>query len=135
SYKHHVVPEKPTIGICCDAGTRGNPGPAEYNVADLNGKILEHKELGVRTNNYAELSGILAALNYCKANGIDLLWTDSQVSMQWIENGQPGKDVHDRDELIKLLSRIDHILSNTTITIRKWHTDIWGEIPADFGRK
>ncbi len=52
-----------------DGGARGNPGPAGYGVAvtDSTGKrIAEISEyLGHKTNNYAEYSGLLGALDYC----------------------------------------------------------------------
>ncbi len=51
-----------------DGGARGNPGPAGYGVVmkDQSGnKIAVLSEyLGRQTNNYAEYSGLLAALQY-----------------------------------------------------------------------
>src|SRR5271155_4689146 len=52
----------------CDGGARGNPGPAGYG-AEITGPdgqvIAELSEfLGIRTNNYAEYSGLLASLQY-----------------------------------------------------------------------
>ncbi len=52
----------------CDGGARGNPGPAGFGalIQDANGKILAELSefLGIRTNNYAEYSGLLACLQY-----------------------------------------------------------------------
>ena len=51
-----------------DGGARGNPGPAGYGVAieDQHGKPIAEfsRYLGHRTNNFAEYSGLIAALNY-----------------------------------------------------------------------
>ena len=57
----------------CDGGSRGNPGPAGFGV------VLEHESgapvaelsefLGVKTNNFAEYSGMLAALAYALTHG------------------------------------------------------------------
>jgi len=51
-----------------DGGARGNPGPAGYGVVieDQRGTpIAEFSHyLGHRTNNFAEYSGLIAALNY-----------------------------------------------------------------------
>jgi ribonuclease HI len=127
--------KKPTHGITCDAGTHGNPGLAEFNVTDIDGNILINKELGIRTNNYAEAIGILEGLNYCKKNKESVLWTDSAVSLQWIKSGKIGKNVRDRDEIIEIVQKIQHIMENSNIELRKWDTALWGEIPADFGRK
>ncbi|HEX3438521.1 MAG TPA: ribonuclease HI family protein [Pseudacidobacterium sp.] len=56
------------ITAYCDGGSRGNPGPAGYGVyiEDENRqKIAELSEfLGKKTNNFAEYSGLLAALSY-----------------------------------------------------------------------
>jgi len=55
-----------------DGGSRGNPGPAGYGV------ITDHQRqkiaglseyLGHQTNNYAEYSGLLAALDYALQHG------------------------------------------------------------------
>jgi ribonuclease HI len=52
----------------CDGGSRGNPGPAGYGVylQDSQGNVVAELSefLGKRTNNYAEYSGLLAALDY-----------------------------------------------------------------------
>jgi ribonuclease HI len=51
-----------------DGGARGNPGPAAYGVVVRNAKGETIKEwgeyLGVQTNNVAEYSGLIAALEY-----------------------------------------------------------------------
>ena len=51
-----------------DGGARGNPGPAAYGVIIRNEKrevLVELGEyLGIRTNNVAEYSGLLAALDW-----------------------------------------------------------------------
>jgi probable phosphoglycerate mutase len=56
------------INAHCDGGARGNPGPAGYGavIADDQGMVLAELSefLGIRTNNYAEYSGLLACLQY-----------------------------------------------------------------------
>ena len=53
---------------CIDGGSRGNPGPAAYGVylQDANGRCVDElcEFLGVKTNNVAEYSALLAALRY-----------------------------------------------------------------------
>jgi probable phosphoglycerate mutase len=60
------------ISAHCDGGARGNPGPAGFGavIQDENGMILAELSefLGVRTNNYAEYSGLLACLQYAIDN-------------------------------------------------------------------
>ncbi|HUY81023.1 MAG TPA: ribonuclease HI family protein [Acidobacteriaceae bacterium] len=57
-----------TVTAFCDGGARGNPGPSGFGVyiTDERGeKVAELSEfLGIRTNNFAEYSGLLAALEF-----------------------------------------------------------------------
>jgi ribonuclease HI len=57
----------------CDGGSRGNPGPAGYGavIEDANGQVLARLSefLGMRTNNYAEYSGLLAVLKWALEHG------------------------------------------------------------------
>src|SRR3984885_7239194 len=56
------------INAHCDGGARGNPGPAGYGALIQNheGMVLAELSefLGMRTNNYAEYSGLLGCLQY-----------------------------------------------------------------------
>jgi ribonuclease HI len=58
----------PWINAHCDGGARGNPGPAGYGavIQDDHGNVLAELSefLGMRTNNFAEYSGLLACLQY-----------------------------------------------------------------------
>lgn len=51
-----------------DGGARGNPGPSAYGVVvrDSEGKMIAELSdyLGIQTNNFAEYSGLLAALEF-----------------------------------------------------------------------
>ena len=59
---------KDWIHAHCDGGARGNPGPAGFGalIQDHQGNVLAELSefLGIRTNNYAEYSGLLACLQY-----------------------------------------------------------------------
>lgn len=67
------APKSGWITAFCDGGSRGNPGPAGYGVyiQDEKGqKVAELSEfLGKKTNNFAEYSGLLAALDFAIAHG------------------------------------------------------------------
>jgi ribonuclease HI len=75
----------------CDGGARGNPGPAGYGVLvqAADGAVLAELSefLGVRTNNYAEYSGLLASLDYALANGHKRLrvTSDSELMVKQIQ--------------------------------------------------
>ena len=67
-----------------DGGSRGNPGPAGYGVRieQEDGTIVELKEsLGVATNNFAEYNGLLAALRWAAAHGIERLHVRSDSEL------------------------------------------------------
>jgi ribonuclease HI len=60
------------ITAYCDGGSRGNPGPAGFGVyiQDEDGAVVAElsEYLGRKTNNYAEYSGLLAALQFAIDN-------------------------------------------------------------------
>ena len=61
------------ITAYCDGGSRGNPGPSGYGVSiedEAARPLADLSEfLGVKTNNFAEYSGLLAALEYALMHG------------------------------------------------------------------
>ena len=76
-----------------DGGARGNPGPAAYGVVvrTPEGKIVVElaQYLGNQTNNFAEYSGLLAALEYAqqqKLSGLKI-FSDSELLVKQM-NGQ-----------------------------------------------
>lgn len=76
-----------------DGGARSNPGPAGYGVVieDEVGRPVANlsEYLGRQTNNYAEYSGLLAALNYTLRHGFKALKvvSDSELLVKQI-NGE-----------------------------------------------
>lgn len=75
----------------CDGGARGNPGPSGYG-AVLTGPggepLAELSEfLGIRTNNFAEYSGLLGVLEYALAHGHRRLRvvSDSELMVKQIQ--------------------------------------------------
>jgi ribonuclease HI len=107
-----------------DGGARGNPGPAGYGVTidDASGKRLAElsEYLGHKTNNVAEYSGVVAALEYCLENGCKALQivSDSELIVKQM-NGvykvkhQELKQFHERArQMAAKLEwfRIEHVL-------------------------
>jgi ribonuclease HI len=60
-----------------DGGARGNPGPAGYGVRieQEDGTLIDEfsDSIGVATNNVAEYRGLLAALEWARAHGHNLV--------------------------------------------------------------
>ena len=75
----------------CDGGARGNPGPAGYGaeITDSTGNVLAELSefLGIRTNNVAEYSGLLASLQYALDRGHPQLRvvSDSELMVKQIQ--------------------------------------------------
>jgi len=75
----------------CDGGSRGNPGPAGYGVHIEDGKGAAIGELsefvGRKTNNFAEYSGLLAALQFALDHGYRRLKvvSDSELMVKQIK--------------------------------------------------
>jgi ribonuclease HI len=68
------------------------------------------------------------------------IYSDSEIAINWV-NGrkcrtklEPGKN---NAELFQLIERAEKWLLENEYENRvlKWWTEVWGEIPADFGRK
>jgi ribonuclease HI len=80
-----------SITAYCDGGSRGNPGPAGFgvHVEDATGQpIGELSEyVGRKTNNFAEYSGLLAALQFALDHGYRRLKviSDSELMVKQIK--------------------------------------------------
>jgi ribonuclease HI len=127
---------KPTKGICVDAGTIGNPGICFYRGLDLEtGRLLFEANIGMGTNNIAEFLACVHAIYYVKSNNIKLdIYSDSLTAIAWVKH-KKVKTTFKGEILKRLLKACDYLIENNTIQIKKWETTIWGEIPADYGRK
>jgi ribonuclease HI len=114
----------PSIKANIDGGARGNPGPAAYGVIvrDAKGEIIAELSdyLGIQTNNYAEYSGLLAALDFAvreKHLSLKVL-SDSELLVRQMQGRykvkSPGLiDLYDRARaLVRKLEHfsIDHVL-------------------------
>ncbi len=61
------------LTVYTDGGARGNPGPAATGVViKVGDTAIEEKgtKIGIATNNVAEYSAIVTALEYCKSAGL-----------------------------------------------------------------
>jgi ribonuclease HI len=82
-----------------DGGARGNPGPAGYGVAitnQLGHRVAGLSEyLGHQTNNFAEYSGLLAALQYAIKHGPKALKivSDSELMVKQIRGEYKVKNL------------------------------------------
>lgn len=101
-----------------DGGARGNPGPAGFGVVihDSHGKKVAElsQYLGHRTNNYAEYSGLLAALRFAIAHHIQALKivSDSELMVRQMKGIYKVRHPELRklyDEAQRLTSQIEYV--------------------------
>ena len=84
-------PKSDWIHAHCDGGSRGNPGPSGFGavVTDPAGRPLAELSefLGIRTNNFAEYSGLLAVLEWALTHGHRRLKvvSDSELMVKQIQ--------------------------------------------------
>lgn len=130
--------EKPKVGISVDAGGYGNPGLMFYRGVDLetNRVLFDSGIIGKTTNNVAEFLAICHAVHYLKKhNLIDIpIYSDSQTAISWV-NKKKCNTSNPYDLKERVYNAVDFINKIENINIKKWITPLWGECPADFGRK
>lgn len=129
--------------VSVDVGTRGNPGPVEYKGVDTQtGEILfSVGPINKGTNNLGEFLAIVHALAYLKKQGSDkTVYSDSVNALKWVREKRVSttlpRDGSTRD-IWELVDRAEQWLHANSYTnkVLKWHTKVWGEIKADYGRK
>ena len=129
--------------ISVDAASSGNPGIMEYRGVDTQ----THKQLFHQgpfqegTNNIGEFLALVHGLAYLKQIKSDQnVYSDSRIAIGWIKKKKCNtklKRTSKNQTVFNLIQRAELWLKNNsyTTTIIKWETKVWGEIPADFGRK
>ena len=128
--------------LAVDAACSGNPGPMEYRgVYLLTGQEVFHFGPMFGTNNIGEFLAIVHALALMTQKGICIpIYSDSRNALNWVKQKHCKTKLErtpKTEVLFQLIERAEMWLKNNTFTIplRKWETDQWGEVPADFGRK
>lgn len=142
---HHAWQEHvPQGSITVDAACEGNPGPMEYRAVDpYSGKVIFHQgPFANGTNNIGEFLALVHALAMLKQKNDNqtAIFTDSVTALSWLRNKRAKTNLKfdsSNDAIQDLLKRAQFWLSQNTFhnPVKKWDTENWGEIPADFGRK
>ena len=128
--------------LAVDAACSGNPGVMEYQGIYIPTRTrVFHYRAEKGTNNIGEFLAIVHGLSYLKKHHLNqIIYSDSVNAINWVRQKQcKSKLPEDAStaELWDYIHRAENWLRTNTYTteIRKWDTDHWGEIPADFGRK
>ena len=126
-----------------DASCMGNPGIMEYRGVELaTGKeLFKVGPFQDGTNNIGEFLAIVHALaEMNRRNEWHNIYSDSKTAQAWIRNRQVKTQLKQTDKNAKLFELLGRGLvwirsHSWPVKIMKWQTELWGEIPADFGRK
>jgi len=140
--KRFGVPIKNSLTV--DAACSGNPGKMEYR------GVLHHNKQEVfkmgpfknGTNNIGEFLALVHGISLLKKKGLHSLpiYSDSKIAMSWIKKKTCRTTITfdaSNSDLLTLIHRAEKWLKENSFSnpILKWETKVWGEIPADFGRK
>lgn len=128
--------------LAVDAACSGNPGQMEYRgVHVASRQEVFHFGPVYGTNNIGEFLAIVHGLALLKQKGFDMpIYSDSVNAISWVRQKKCKTKLprESRTEpLFQLIERAEKWLRENTYNtpILKWETKLWGEIPADFGRK
>jgi len=130
--------------IAVDAACSGNPGDMEYQGVrtDTGERLFHVGPLAEGTNNVGEFLALVHALALLQQLGRPTMpiYSDSVNAQLWIKakkcRTKLERTPHNA-KIFELIERAEQWLAVNRVTnpILKWETKIWGEIPADFGRK
>ena len=137
-----VKPIRPSI--CVDAACSGSPGTLEYRgvYTDSQEEIFRVGPFPDGTNNVGEFLAIVHALTWLEKHENQLLiYSDSRNAISWVYTGKCKtqlKHTSRNAPLFAIIHGAESWLAETKLrddAVRKWNTELWGENPADFGRK
>jgi ribonuclease HI len=136
---------KPILpSICVDAACSGSPGKLEYR-----GVFIQSEEEIFRvgpfpdgTNNVGEFLAIVHALTWLAKQEKQMqIYSDSENAISWVYTGKCNtrlKHTARNAPLFVLIHSAENWLAENELlddAVLKWDTELWGENPADFGRK
>lgn len=144
-------PVTPSLSV--DGACSGNPGQMEYRGVDTATKreIFHFGPAPGGTNNIAEFLAIVHVLALLKKQAAERpqeaeylltlpVYSDSKTALAWVRKRHCATKLAETDvnkRLFELIQRAENWLAVNTYRnpLIKWNTELWGEIPADFGRK
>ena len=115
----------------------------EYRCIDLQtGQQVFHFGPVLGTNNIGEFLAIVHALALMERQGITdkVIYSDSYNAILWVNKKHCKTTLvrnAETEQIYQVIARAEHWLKTHKVTtpVIKWETRLWGEIPADFGRK
>lgn len=143
--KWKTAESKPILpSICVDAACSGSPGKVEYRgvITETGEQIFHAGPYEQGTNNVGEFLAVVHALTWqFKHNSHAPIYSDSENAISWVMNGICKTNLKHSPKnalLFALIRSAENWLAENELPedkILKWDTELWGENPADFGRK
>ncbi len=130
--------------ICVDAACSGSPGKLEYRGVNTGtGEEIFHVgPYNDGTNNVGEFLAIVHALTWQAKHNMHVpVYSDSQNAISWVHQGECKTRLKHSSKnaiLFAIIRSAENWLAENELPegkILKWDTGLWGENPADFGRK
>jgi len=128
--------------ISVDAACSGNPGQMEYRgVETFSGlELFKQGPYEYGTNNIGEFLALVHAIALLQKKQDVTIYSDSRTAMAWVRNKKVKttlKKTKKNALIFEMIDRAEKYLKKTSYEnpVAKWNTKVWGEIPADFGRK
>jgi ribonuclease HI len=137
-----VRPILPSISV--DAACSGAPGKLEYRgvFTESQEEIFRFGPFPDGTNNVGEFLAIVHALTWLAKHDKQLpVYSDSENGIAWVYTGQCRtklKHTARNAPLFVMIHSAENWLAENELNddeVLKWDTELWGENPADFGRK
>lgn len=136
---------KPILpSICVDAACSGSPGKLEFRGVntETGEQIFRAGPYAEGTNNVGEFLAIVHALTWQAKHNMHVpVYSDSENAISWVYTGQCRTKLKHTPKnaiLFALINSAENWLAENELPenkVIKWDTGLWGENPADFGRK
>jgi ribonuclease HI len=136
--------DKPILNsISVDAACSGNPGTLEFRgvFTDTETELFKRGPYEMGTVNIGEFLAIILALAWLKKHKLEYpIYSDSKTAIAWVRKRNANTKLERSEKNKELFKALDDAVlwlkkNPVTTKILKWETKIWGEIPADYGRK
>ena len=145
SGKWKLASVKPLLpSVCVDAACSGAPGKLEYRGVNTESgeEIFRTGPYADGTNNVGEFLAIVHALTWQEKHNVHVpIYSDSENAISWVYNGQCRTKLKHTPKnaiLFAIIHSAENWLAENELSedkVLKWDTNVWGENPADFGRK
>jgi len=137
-----IQPILPSVSV--DAACSGSPGKLEYRGVHTESvkEIFRVGPFPDGTNNVGEFLAIVHALTWMMKHEKQIpIYSDSENAISWVYTGKCRTNLKHTSRnapLFVMIRSAENWLAENELkdnSVLKWDTKLWGENPADFGRK